>query len=310
NAAGSGAVFIFFVPVLLRYLRPVFSRKLFGIYFAFGFPIIFSSLGKNLLDLADRWILDRLLGAETVAYYSAGYQLAAVANLAVAAFTLAWKPFLVRAAAESDPGRTFSRIMTLSVAALLILFLAVSFFADDLVGVRLFGYHLIKESYWPGLAVIPPVMISYVFFGIYVNLTVGCDLTGHTHYYAWTTGAAAAFNVAANFLLIPWLGMMGSAWATLAAYVLQAAILYLLTRKLYPVSYDWGRLSLAFGLALGFYAIFKLVEYGSAALVSQPLRILFEGSLLAAWCVLMVLTRTVEASGLTRLFRRDSASES
>ena len=138
----------------------MFDSTLFRIYFAFGFPLVFSSLGKVLLDLADRWILDRLAGAETVALYSAGYQLAAVANLAVAAFTLAWKPFLVRAAAESDSGRTFSRIMTLSVVALLTLFLAVSFYADDVVRISLFGYHLIRESYWPGLAVIPPVMFA------------------------------------------------------------------------------------------------------------------------------------------------------
>ncbi|MEA1996207.1 MAG: oligosaccharide flippase family protein, partial [Gemmatimonadota bacterium] len=56
NAAGSGAVLLFFLPILKKHIRPAFNPELFRIYFAFGFPIIFSSMGKVLLDLAGRWI--------------------------------------------------------------------------------------------------------------------------------------------------------------------------------------------------------------------------------------------------------------
>ncbi len=250
NVVGSAVVSLLFVPLFVRYVRPVLDRKLFRIYFAFGFPIIFSSLGKVLLDMADKWILERLMGAKTVAYYSVGYQLAAVSNLAVASFTLAWKPYLVRAARDGNARETFSRIMTVTVASLAALFLAVSLLADNLVALELFGYNLIDSRYWVGLQVIPLVMVSYVFFGIYINLTVGCDLSGKTRYYAWTTLIAAAFNVAANYALIPRLGMMGAAWATLAAYMLQAGLLYVLTRRLYPVPYRWARMAAVLATAV------------------------------------------------------------
>ncbi len=249
NAISSGVVSLLFIPLFGRYIRPVFDRKLFRIYFAFGFPIIFSSLGKVMLDMADKWILERLIDAKTVAYYSVGYQLGAVANLAVASFTLAWKPYLVRAAKADNAQETFSRIMTVTVAVLAVLFLTISLLADNLVAIKLFGYNLIHSDYWVGLQVIPLVMASYVFFGVYVNLTVGCDLKGKTHYYAWTTLIAAAFNVAANFLLIPIMGMMGAAWATLAAYMLLAGLLYMLTRRIYPVAYRWGQMTAVLGAA-------------------------------------------------------------
>ena len=87
---GSASVFLFFIPLLKKFLRPAFDSKAFRIYFAFGFPIIFSSLGKILNDMSGRWLLDRMVGAEEVAYFAAGFRLASVANLAVAAFTLAW----------------------------------------------------------------------------------------------------------------------------------------------------------------------------------------------------------------------------
>ena len=242
NIAGSATVLLIYLPIFFKMLRPVFDRKSFAVYFAFGFPIIFSSLGKIVLDMSARIILDRLKGAAVVAFFSAGYQVAAVANLAVAAFTLAWKPFLVRAADRPDSERVFARVMTFTMVFLCALFLMVSFFADDLVRIDFFGFRLIHQDYWEGLKVIPPVMVSYIFFGAYINFTVGCDLTGRTHYYAWTTGAAAVFNVAANLVLIPIWGMMGAAWAALFAYIIQAVFLFCLARRIYHIRYEWGKL--------------------------------------------------------------------
>jgi len=292
NVTGSAAVFLFLTPLLKRFLRPVFDKKAFRIYFAFGFPIIFSSLGKILIDMSGRWILDRMMGAEQVAYYSAGFRLASVANLAVAAFTLAWKPFLVRASEEEDSDKIFARVMTFSAVALCGLFLAVSFLADNLARAELFGFHLIEQNYWPGLAVIPPVMVSYIFYGMYINLTVGCDLTGRTYYYAWTTGTAAVVNIAANILLIPYRGMMGTAWATLIAYLLQAGMLYFLTRKIYPVSYEWIKLLRLAVLAAACFTAAKIFGDNLAA----------EGLILVLFCALLFGMRIIDREVLKSLF--------
>jgi len=262
NAAGSATSFVLFLPVFKRYLRLRFDRATFAIYFAFGFPIIFSSLGKTILDLADRLILDRLQGPEVVGYYSAGYQIGALSNLAVAAFTMAWKPFLVRVSTEPDSERTYARVMTFSLVLLCWMTVATSLLAGEIVSLKFFGFSLVGERYWQGMIVVPAVMASYIFYGAYVNLSVGCDLMKKTHYYAWTTGAAAALNVAACFVLIPDYGMMGAAWATLVAYVFQAALLYWLSQRIYPIRYEWGRIIRLGLLSLGFYWLAKLSGAG------------------------------------------------
>ena len=255
NCAGSATTFVLFLPLLIVNVRPRFNRVMFPVYMAFGVPIIFSSLGKSLLDFADRWLLDRMSGAETVAFYSAGYQLGAVANLAVAAFILAWKPFLVRASKSPEAGRVFSRVMSLTVGFLCLLLLAVSLYADNIVAIRVKGFNLIDEAYWSGLVVVPLVMIGYVFYGIYINLGVGCDLKGKTIYYAITTGTAATLNVVLNLILIPRMGMMGAAWATVIAYAVQASFLFFLTRRIYPIAYDWPTMSRLFAAAIGIFLI-------------------------------------------------------
>jgi len=210
--------------------------------------------------------------------------LGAIANLAVASFTLAWKPYLVRAAREDNAQRTFSRIMTLTVAMLSLLFLAVSLLADNLAALNIAGYSLIKSNYWSGLQIIPVVLASYVFYGVYINLTVGCDLTGRTHYYAWTTVIAAAVNIGLCFLLIPSLGMMGAAWATLAAYMLLAGLLYAFTRKLYPVSYQWGRMALILLSSVAFYQVCIRIE---SSLAGDWTKLVLETGFIAIFAVLL-----------------------
>ena len=299
NIAGSATVLLLYLPIFFKMIRPVFNRSSFAVYFAFGFPIIFSSLGKIVLDMAARIILDRLKGAQVVAFFSAGYQVAAVANLAVAAFTLAWKPFLVRAADRPDSEKVFARVMTLSMVFLCALFLCVSFFADDLVRISFFGYRLIHESYWEGLKVIPPVMVSYIFFGAYINLTVGCDLTRRTRYYAWTTGAAAVFNIAANLVLIPIWGMMGAAWAALFAYFIQAAFLFCLVQRIYPIRYEWERLA---GLSVITAACFAGARLsGSSAWV--------EGLFLLIFAVLLFAAKILEPGVLKAISTSPGAKE-
>ena len=69
---------------------------------------------------------------------------------------------------------------------------------------------------------------------------------------AWS---AAALNFGLNLWLIPRYGMLGAAYATLAAFLLLMAIRTVSAQKIYPVAYQWRRvgelLLVAGGLTLG-----------------------------------------------------------
>ena len=51
-------------------------------------------------------------------------------------------------------------------------------------------------------------------------------------------------TIVLNFLLIPVLGYLGSAWATLACYFMMAALCWWLGERHFPVPYPVGRLLL------------------------------------------------------------------
>ena len=100
------------------------------------------------------------------------------------------------------------------------------------------------------------------------------------------TGLGAAVNVVVNLLLIPTMGIMGAAIATLAAYMVMAFAIYRVSQEAYPIRYDWSRivkLFLLVGIAYGaerFFVLGNIISSGvSLFLLRIGLTIAVIGSL-------------------------------
>jgi O-antigen/teichoic acid export membrane protein len=72
------------------------------------------------------------------------------------------------------------------------------------------------------------------------------------------TGAAAAVNVTLNFTLIPSYGRMGAAIATVVAYTLLFVGMAWRAHRVFPVSYQWRRVSTLALAAVGLTILGKL----------------------------------------------------
>ena len=90
--------------------------------------------------------------------------------------------------------------------------------------------------------VIPLIALSYLFYGCYFNLNIGFVLQKKTKYDSFIIGAGAALNLGLNYLLIPTYGMMGAAVATVISYSLLPVGAYFVSRRYYPIAYEWSRL--------------------------------------------------------------------
>jgi O-antigen/teichoic acid export membrane protein len=242
NLLSSSLTFFFLAPVWLRFLTFYFGPGDYREMLRFGLPYIPSGLAVVAIDLIDRFILEKLTDIETTGLYSAGYKLGMFMALFIAAFRFAWHPFFLSTSKQPNAKEIFARILTYFVLACSLVFLVISFFIDEIVRFNLFGITLFGREYWQSTSIVPLILLSYVFYGIYVNFLIGIYLEKKTHWLPFITGAATLINIASNLLLIPWLGMMGSAWATVLAYGSMALILYLKVRPIYPVPYEWGRL--------------------------------------------------------------------
>lgn len=257
NAVASGAIFVFFIPLILKNVTFKFNKELFKELLVFSLPLIPAGIGANFVQVIDRPILRYLTNEDTVGLYQANYRLGILMMLFVSIYEFAWKPFFLQTAKEVNAKQIFSKIMTLFIFAMCVLFLFLSFYIENIVKTPLpmRGYILGKD-YWSGLSIIPIVLAGYLFYGIYVNLMVGIYVEKKTKYLPFITGLGAIVNVAANFLLIPKFGMTGAAYATLISYIAMTIAIYKTANKFYKIDYEFSKIYLIFFVTAVTYALY------------------------------------------------------
>jgi O-antigen/teichoic acid export membrane protein len=236
------------------------------------------------LQVIDRPILKALTDDATVGVYQANYRLGIFMMIAVSIYDYAWRPFFFARASDPDAKKIFSRVMTYLVLALSALFLAFVFFIPDVARFEIAGHHFIHPRYWEGLGIVPVIMAGYFFLGISTNLSAGLYIDQKTKYLPAVNIAGAGLNIALNYLMIPRFGIAGAAWATFLAYFAMAAILYLVTRRVYPVAYEWERIMKISAVAGGLLVLHYFLPADSSLL---PLAL--KGLLLAAFPVTLHL---------------------
>jgi O-antigen/teichoic acid export membrane protein len=254
NLISSGFTFLSTLPIVARTLGLVYSVEDIKTFLRFGLPYIPATLAVVIMDVIDRFILKAIRGDAEVGIYHAGYKLGMFMALIVAAFRFAWHPFFLSTAKDPQAKAIFARVLTYFMLVCSVVYLGITLFIDDLVRIRIGEGFLFGEKYWAGTAVVPIVMLAYMLYGAYLNFLVGVYLEKKTKYLPFITGLAALINVAGNFALIPVFGMFGAAWTTVVSYLSMAIALYLVSQRLYPVSYEFGRL-LKLALVLGAFAV-------------------------------------------------------
>jgi len=207
-------------------------RNLIG----FGVPIIPALLSSRVLVMCDRYFLRYYGSLADVGLYSLAYRIASVVSLVISAFQTAWPAVLFSVARTKDANRLYARVLTYLSLLGIFLALGVAVLAEDIL--RIFS----TEAYYPASKVVLLLALSYAFYGAYFATNIGPLLERKTYYSSFIVGSAALFQIGLNFALIPRFGMMGAAWATALSYCVLPVLAVLISRRLYPVSYEYKRL--------------------------------------------------------------------
>ncbi len=235
-----------------RFDGSVFRRML-----PFGLGNVPAYLGAMAVQVIDRPIVQRMKGLDQAGIYQANYRMGIAMMVLVSMFDYAWRPFFLRQhATKGDEAKPlFARVFTYTSLLMLLAFLGLSFFLPWFVGVRLpfIRHSLLRRDYLSGTGVIPIVLLAYVFQGLYTNFIVGVYIRERTRWLPVATGLAAAVNVGTNLWWIPRWGILGAAAATLAAYIVMAATLYVVSQRLFRIEYEWGRVGRISAIVLAAY---------------------------------------------------------
>lgn len=253
NLIASAVTLLALLPLYVK-IGFGFSKTIWKQMMKYAFPVLIAGIAFSINEAFDRILLKYLLPeniAEVqVGLYSACYKLGMFMTLFVMAFRLGIEPFFFNHSGHSNAKNTYATITKYFTLFGCLILLVVVVYID------IFKRILIPNSqYWEALKIVPLILLANLFLGIYHNLSVWYKVTDRTRFGAYISVFAAIVTLVLNYVLIPYMGYMGSAIATLAAYGSMMVLSYLYGRKYYDVPYEVKKISGYLLLAIGFSSI-------------------------------------------------------
>lgn len=226
---------------MLRYSLPLLVLGIAGIMNQTLDKIIFPFLFE-----------DKEFAAAQLGIYGACFKIAMVMMMFTQAFRYAYEPFIFAQHKDKNSKAAYADAMKYFIIFSFLIFLGMVFYLDILK-------YLIRSDYWEGLRVVPIVLFSYIFQGVFFNLSLWYKLTDQTMYGAWFSIVGCVITFAVNVAFVPIFSYMASAWAAFACYFVMMILSYYFGQKNMPIDYDLKKIGIYTGAALGLYALSFLV---------------------------------------------------
>jgi O-antigen/teichoic acid export membrane protein len=243
NLSGTLIVFAALLAYRREQLGLQFDRKLLHTLNRFGFPLMAAALAMWVMNFGDRFMIRKLLHGHTaivqVGQYSLANKISQAMLLLYTAFQVAWPAFAYSIEDDEEAKRAYSYVLTYLMFIAAWAAVALSLFAPWIV-------HLLgrKPQYWPASDAVPALAYSSVFYAGFIVVTIATGRARRTQFNWIAATAAAILNFTLNLWLIPAYGMLGAAYATLAATVLLMILRTWNGQLVYRVRYQWRRVAI------------------------------------------------------------------
>lgn len=241
NLIANASVVLIMVPSLKKF-RFIWPSKSIKTLLNYSMPLLWMGVAGTINDMLSRTVLKYLLplglypgktSEAVLGIFSACYRLGIFMSLAVQAFRYAADPFFFHHVEDENAPKTFSDVMYWFVIAGCFIVFSVSMQLDFL------GYLFLKRAeYKEAIDIVPYLLLSYLLFGIYYNLSIWFKITDNTRFGLYITSLGAAITTLLNVVLIPYWGYWGCIAASLVSYCTMCGVSYFLGKKYYPIPYQ------------------------------------------------------------------------
>jgi O-antigen/teichoic acid export membrane protein len=235
----ANSFYIFFFARTLVSWRPAFDSKLSPEMYKYAYPIMLTGVAGTTNEMFSRltlewWLPDNfypnMSNEDAVGVFGACYKYSVLMNLGIQAFRFAAEPFFFSNAADKNSPPLFAKVNHFFIITCCFFLLGVCLNLDLLK-------YIIAPDYWSGLHIVPILLLAYLCLGAYYNFSAWFKITDRTYYGTWITLGGALITIGANYILIPWMGYLGSAWAALLCYFSMALACYASGQLFYPIPY-------------------------------------------------------------------------
>ena len=289
NLGSSGLIFIIFIILLIPKMKDAhISKDILKELMIFALPFLISGLFDRTIELADRRMIGYYLGDSATGLYVASYTVAVLMRLLVYSFNAGWQPYFLSKIDQKGGREELEDIYTRTGIILISVWFLAAVWLPLIIKIPLGqGRYILHPNYWEGISIIPIVMAAYVSMGLYFLQLPALYHHGKTGLNAVFIGIGAAINIILNVLLIPLLGIIGAAVATLIAYASMASLMRIWAlSKSDAVQKDF-KLPTMVGLAMILYVNLGLIE--NSILVKVLISVIYVG-------IVLVVLRKIKSS--------------
>jgi O-antigen/teichoic acid export membrane protein len=244
----------------------------------FGLPTVPADASVYALQVADRWYLLRAQSAAAAGLYALAAKLATVVFVAVRGFQYAWPPLAYSIEDDAVAARLYALVTTYYVLATGVV----------VAGVALLGrwaVRLLLHNDYGAHDALPWLALGWALYGLYLIFIVISGRVRRTRRNLPAALIGLAVNIVALVLLVPPLGISGAGIALVIAYTAMLVAIHLLTRRLFSISFEWGRLARVLVVLVGVSVAGELAlpTHGALGFILRSL----------AWCAIWPLLRLV-----------------
>lgn len=230
-----------------------FDGKVLRDMLRYSLPLLILGVAGIMNQTLDRILFPYLYtGADAQAQlgiYGACFKVAMVMMMFTQAFRYAYEPFVFAKHKDRQSVEAYADAMKYYIIFSYLILLGVIFYLD------IFRY-IVASAYWEGLKIVPVVLWTYVFQGIYFNLSFWYKLTDETKWGAYFSLIGLAITLVLQIVGVPLIGYWASCGSSLVCYFVIMLLSYFIGQKKAPIPYDLKRIGIYTSLTLGLLAVY------------------------------------------------------
>ena len=219
----------------------------------YSLPLLVLGVAGIMNQTLDRILFPYLYSGadaqEQLGIYGACFKVAMVMMMFTQAFRYAYEPFVFAKHKDRQSVEAYADAMKYYIIFSYLILLGVIFYLD------IFRY-IISSAYWAGLKIVPVVLWTYVFQGIYFNLSFWYKLTDETKWGAYFSLIGLGITLILQIVGVPLIGYWASCGSSLVCYFTIMLISYFMGQKKAPIPYDMKRIGSYTALTIGLLAVY------------------------------------------------------
>ncbi|MCH5195364.1 MAG: polysaccharide biosynthesis C-terminal domain-containing protein [Oscillospiraceae bacterium] len=251
-------VFLNIVAKLYKQYRPLKNDKSLCVsMMSYSIPLMPTTIMWWIINMSDGFMVTYFLGSDSNGIYGFAYKFPNLAAVVVGIFAQAWHMSAITERNSRTVSNFYSNIFSMMQTVVFIACAGIMLILRPFI-MPFFGTEAFAPAYF-----YVPVLLGAVIFQCFNNfLSSIYEASRKTTHALISSAIGAAANIGLNFLMIPVMGILGAALATLASYLIVFIYRVIDTKKLLYMTIYWVKVVVNIILLAGMSLSIMLLEYG------------------------------------------------